>query len=78
MEEKPAKQRLQFDFPSELVEDLEKLKNEGRATTRAEVMRNAFRLYKWFANRVEPDFIVEVHDPKGKVVYRITAEMLLS
>ena len=72
------KQRVQFDFPPEAIDRIDRLKTEINAPTRAEVVRNALRLYEWFATHVDPDFVVEIKDQEGKVVYRITAEMLLS
>ncbi len=43
-----SKFRLQFDITKEALSELDKLKVEAGASTRAEVVRNALRLYSWF------------------------------
>ncbi len=40
--------RLQFDVTPEALEKLDALKKEAGATTRADLVRNALRLYEWF------------------------------
>jgi hypothetical protein len=73
-----TKQRVQFDFTPEALKRLEDLKDRVDASTKAEVLRNAIRLYEWFATKIDPEDIVEVQDKDGKQRFRIPAEMLLS
>ena len=73
-----TKQRVQFDFTPEALRRLDDLKERVEASTRAEILRNALRLYEWFATQVDPDSIVEVQDKDGKTLFRIPAQILLS
>ncbi len=43
--------RLQFDVTPEALEKLEELKKKAGATTRADLVRNALRLYEWFLSQ---------------------------
>ncbi len=72
------KQRVQFDFSSEALQRLEHLKDIMDATTKAEVIRNALKVYEWFATQVDPNYIIEVKDQEGNIIYRIPAKVLLS
>jgi hypothetical protein len=72
------KQRVQFDFTPEALKRLEGLKERVDASTKAEVLRNALRLYEWFVTKIDPEYVVEVQDQEGKVLFRIPAQMLLS
>jgi len=45
------KHRLQFDITHESLQELDALKEQARAATRAEVVRNALRLYSWFLSQ---------------------------
>lgn len=42
------KRRLQFDFSAETIERVEAMKKAVGATTYAQVVNNALRLYEWF------------------------------
>jgi vesicle coat complex subunit len=72
------KQRVQFDFSPEALQRLEELKDKLDASTKAEVIRNALKLYEWFALQIDPSYIVQVEDKDGKIVYRIPAQTLLA
>jgi vesicle coat complex subunit len=72
-----SKQRIQFDFTPEALKRLEDLKKRIEASTKAEVIRNALKLYEWFV-QVDPSYIVEVKDEEGNIVFRIPAKLLLS
>ncbi len=74
----PTKQRVQFDFSSEALQRLEDLKEHTDASTKAEVIRNALKLYEWFVTQLNPEYIIEVQDKEGKPVFRIPARVLLS
>jgi len=73
-----TKQRVQFDFSPEALKRLEDLKEHTDASTKAEVVRNALKLYEWFVNQVDPEFVIEVKDKEGNTVFRIPAKVLLS
>jgi hypothetical protein len=72
------KQRVQFDFSSEALQRLEDLKEKVDASTKAEVIRNALKLYEWFATQIDQDNIIEVKDQEGNTIFRIPAKVLLS
>ena len=72
------KQRVQFDFSPEALQRLEDLKEKVDATTKAEVIRNALKIYEWFATQIDPNSIIEVKDQEGNTIFRIPAKVLLS
>ena len=72
------KQRVQFDFSPEALQRLEDLKEKVDATTKAEVIRNALKIYEWFATQIDPTSIIEVKDQEGNTIFRIPAKVLLS
>jgi len=72
------KQRVQFDFSPEALRRLEKIQERVDASTKAEVIRNALKIYEWFVAEIDPDYVIEVQDKKGKAVFRIPAKVLLS
>ena len=72
-----AKQRIQFDFTPESMTRLENLKEKTDATTKAEVVRNALRLYEWFVSQVDPNNIVEIKDKEGETLFKIPVSTLL-
>jgi hypothetical protein len=73
-----SKQRVQFDFSSEALNRLEGLQKRVEASTKAEVIRNALKIYEWFATQIDPEYLIEVQDKEGKVIFRIPAKVLLS
>lgn len=73
-----VKQRVQFDFSPEALKRLEDLKEHTDASTKAEVVRNALKLYEWFVTQIDPESVIEVKDKEGEVVFRIPAKVLLS
>ncbi|GHO98761.1 hypothetical protein KSF_088090 [Reticulibacter mediterranei] len=72
-----SKQRVQFDFSPEALKRLETMQERLEASTKAEVVRDALKLYDWFT-QVDPDFTVELQDKEGKTVFRIPLKILLS
>jgi hypothetical protein len=48
------------------------------ATTKAEVVRNALKLYEWFITQIDPNSTIEIQDNDGKVQLRIPVKVLLS
>lgn len=73
-----TKQRVQFDFSPEALQRLEDLKEHIDASTKAEVIRNALKIYEWFVTQIDPEYVIEVQDKDGKAVFRIPAKVLLS
>ncbi len=73
-----TKQRVQFDFSPDALQRLEDLKEKTDASTKAEVIRNALKLYEWFASQVDPNYVIEVKDQDSNTVFRIPAKVLLS
>jgi len=71
------KERLQFDFSPEALQRLDDIKNKTQATTRAETVRNALRVYEWLVNDVDPDNIIKIFDKKNKLVSSFSAKLLL-
>jgi hypothetical protein len=73
-----TKQRVQFDFSPEALQRLEDIKERIDASTKAEVIRNALKLYEWLITEVDPEYTLEVQDKDGKAIFRIPAKVLLS
>jgi metal-responsive CopG/Arc/MetJ family transcriptional regulator len=76
MEEK-QKERVQFDFSREALRRLDDVKEKTGATTRAEVVRNALRLYEWLVNEVDAEGTVKVFDKNNEVTSIFKAQLLL-
>lgn len=69
-------QRLQFEFSPEALDKLDKIKEKSGATTRAEAIRQALRVYEWVVNELEPDDTITVKKgEKEKTNFR--AQLLL-
>src|SRR6266700_5976851 len=62
------KERLQFDFTPESLERLDRMKELAQASTRAEVVRNALKLYEWFLNDIEPENTIKVFDKDNEII----------
>jgi hypothetical protein len=54
-QEAMAKNRLQFDFSDEALEQLDELKDATGAPTRAEVIRQALRMLQWTVEQVRDE-----------------------
>lgn len=72
-----SKQRIQFDFTAESMKRLEELKEKTDASTKAEVVRNALKLYEWFVTQIDPNYVVEIKDQEGTTVFKIPANRLI-
>ena len=48
-----SKTRLQFDFTEDALNELDVLKNQTGASTRAEVIRQSLRLLQWTVEEVK-------------------------
>ena len=71
------KERVQFDFSYESLQRLDDVKEKTGATTRAEVVRNALRLYEWLVNEVDTEDTVKVFDKNNEVTSVFKARLLL-
>lgn len=72
------KQRLQIDFSAEALKKLENIQERIDAPTKAEVIRNALKIFDWFVTEIGPDYIIEVQNKEGETIFRIPAKVLLS
>ena len=73
-----TKQRVQFDFSTEALRRLETMQERLDAPTKAEVVRNALKLYEWFLTQIDPNSTIEIQDKDGKAQFRIPVSVLLS
>lgn len=76
--DKSSYKKIQFEFSPEAMRRLSDLKTQVDASTWAEVVRNALKVYEWMVNEVHPEYTLEIQDEQGKVVFRIPAKVLLS
>jgi metal-responsive CopG/Arc/MetJ family transcriptional regulator len=79
MSEIQTKTKVQFDFTPEALEKLDSMKALDGAATRAEVVRNALRLYEWFLNedKEHPNSIVTMYDQNRELFAQFKLNMLL-
>ncbi|HLV98207.1 MAG TPA: hypothetical protein VKT82_05965 [Ktedonobacterales bacterium] len=68
--------KIQFEFSLAAKRRLEDLMRKIGAKTRAEVVRNALRLYEWIIDQVEDDMVIVVEDKSGRTIFRIPASTL--
>lgn len=73
-----TKQRVQFDFSPEALKRLETMQELLDAPTKAEVVRNALKVYEWLLTQIDPESIIEVQDKEGKTQFRIPMKVLFS
>lgn len=71
-----TKERVQMDFSSDALERLDKLKEEIGASTRAETIRQALRLFEWFVNDTHPNDTITITDNNGETVATFKARLL--
>ena len=70
--------RVQLDFTLESLERFDQLKVKVGADTRAEVIRQALRLYEWFVNETKPDTTIVILDEEGQTTLTFSAMLLHS
>jgi metal-responsive CopG/Arc/MetJ family transcriptional regulator len=68
--------RLQFDFSTEALKKLDDIKEKTDASTRAETVREALRLYEWLVNEVDPDYTVKIYNKSNKLLTAFKAKLL--
>jgi len=71
------KERVQFEFSLDSLQQLDNIKEKTGANTRAEVVRNALRLYDWLVNDINPNDTIKVFDEKNETVAIIKAKRFL-
>ena len=72
------KERVQFDFSLEALKRLDEIKEKTGASTRAETVRNALRLYEWFVNETSPESTIKVLDENNEITSVFKAKLLHS
>ncbi len=68
-ERKPDARRIQFEFSTEAFERLGKLKEDSNASSYAEVVRDALRVYEWVLE--EKNAGNEIGAIKGKEIVHV-------
>jgi hypothetical protein len=63
----PALKRVQFDLPHKSIERLDAIKAKTEASSYAEVLRNALRLYEAVIEQAEAGNTFLISDPQGNV-----------
>ncbi len=71
------KERVQFDFTPDALDRLDQIKAATGATTRAETVRHALKVYEWFV-QLEQEYVIEIRDTANRVIYRIPVKTFLS
>jgi Ribbon-helix-helix protein, copG family len=71
-----TKERVQLDFAPEALERLDKLREQTGASTRAETIRQALRLFEWFVNDTDPNDTITITDSSGEMVAMFKARLL--
>lgn len=77
MSDKSLYKKVQFEFSPDAMRRLEDLKTQVDASTWAEVVRNALKVYEWMVKEIDPSYTLEIQNEQGKVVFRIPAKALL-
>ena len=68
--------RIQFDFAPDALQRLESLQQRSKASTKAEVIRDSLKLYDWFLSEFQSDYLLEVKDKDGNLIFKIPANLL--
>jgi len=69
--------KLQFEFSPDALRRLDELKERADAATRAEVVRDALRVYEWMVREISPDYTLEIQNEEGDPVFRIPARAII-
>lgn len=70
------KERVQLDFAPEALTRLDELKDEIGATTRAETIRQALRLFNWFVSETHSDDTITITDRNEQIVSKFKAILI--
>lgn len=71
-----SKERVQFDFSAEALQRLDELKEKTDATTRAETVRKALKVFEWLVNKADPDGTIQILDKNKEVIANAPAELI--
>jgi hypothetical protein len=71
------KERVQFEFSPEALQRLDEMKDKTGASTRAETVRNALKVYEWILNELGPDSTIKALDKNNKTIAIINTRVLL-
>ncbi len=72
-----GKERIQFDTTTEQLQRLEEMKVMTEAASNAEVIRNALKVYEWFAYDAGYDSEIQVKNASGEVILRTKTSIFL-
>jgi hypothetical protein len=67
-DKKKEKERLQLEFTTKAMEELDKFQKLAGTTTRVETIRNAIRLYGWFLIETTPKSTIKITDENGELI----------
>ena len=70
------KERVQLDLSPEALHRLDILKEDTGASTRAETIRQALRLYDWFIHETQPDSTIQIKNANGEITSIFKASLL--
>ncbi len=68
------KKRIQFDFEGRQLDRLDALA-EATGVSRAEVIKDALRVYDWLSE-IDPDSVIEAKNASGGIIWRGKAKLL--
>lgn len=74
--EKPKKERFQLDLTVDVLKRLDEIEIAMGATTRAEAIRNAIRLYYWFIKETTPGSTVKILNAQGEMTSQFKAILI--
>jgi hypothetical protein len=69
--------RVQLDFSEDAFDRLEELRKETDVGSKADVIREAIRVYEWLAEQSRAGRMIEVLDEDGQQVSRVEARWFL-
>lgn len=69
--------RVQLDFSEDAFDRLEDLRKETDAISKADVIRNALRVYEWLAEQSRAGRFIAVQDEDEHQISRIEAKWFL-
>jgi hypothetical protein len=69
--------RVQLDFSEDAFNRLEEIQQETGVASKADVIREAIRVYEWLAEQSKTGRFIEVQEQDGSQVSRIEAKWFL-
>jgi metal-responsive CopG/Arc/MetJ family transcriptional regulator len=69
--------RVQLDFSEDAFKRLEELGKETGVNSKAEIIRDALRIYEWIVEQSRDKRIIEVQEQDGTQVSKIEAKWFL-